>query len=404
MLKKIPYTEAVQMLLALPVSPKTKKVSLFEAQGATLAKDIVALQNVPPFDRSPYDGYALMGEDTAEASEKAPVTLRVIEEVPAGTAPTKTVTPGTAVKILTGGPLPKGANCIIKFEDTSFTPNAVTLHSPISPGSDIIRAGEDTKMGELLAAKGSVIKSAMLAVFASQGIAEVEVFEAPRVGVISTGSELKMPGENLLPGQIYNSNLFSIMGFLKDAGCEPVSFGIVPDEPSEIISAINEAFKVCNCVLTTGGASVGDYDWAVTAAEGCGAAPLFWKLGMKPGGAMVAAQREGKLLLSLSGNPAAALTGFHVVAAPYLRKLCGRAELLQKPFLAKLKHPMKKKSMPPRFLRGHLEIIEGTAHFVTHTSQGNGDTLSFTDCDVIGCIPGGSPPLEAGTEIEVFYI
>lgn len=404
MLKKIPYLDAVQMLLDLPAKPGTRTVRLELAQGAVLAQDIVARQNVPPFDRSPYDGYALMGEDTASAGKASPVTLRIIEEVPAGYAPTKAVTSGTAVKILTGGPVPEGANCIIKYEDTEFDDQTVTIFSPIPPDTNIVRAGEDVRRGEALAKKGSIVTAPMLAVFASQGFGELEIYERPKAAIITTGSELKMPGGELAPGQIYNSNLFSVTGYLRDAGIDTENYGIVPDSADGIAEVISKALDTCDCVITTGGASVGDYDWAVDASVKCGAKVLFWKAAMKPGGSMVAANRNGKLILSLSGNPAAALIGLHVVGMPYLRRLCGKSDFISKRFSVKLKYPLKKKSPQARFLRGHLEIDAGQAFFVSHDAQGNGDTFSFVGCDLIGCVPAGSPPLEAGSEIEVFYI
>jgi len=402
--KAIPLADAISTLLNIPISTKTEMVSLFEAQDRILAQDIIARQNVPCFDRSPYDGYALKGDDTKTASQEMPVTLHIIEEIPAGHAPAKVITPGAASKILTGGMLPEGADCIIKFESTSFTADSVTIFAPVEPGSDVVLAGEDVKKGETLANRGIKISAAMLAVLAAQGYETVEVFEKPRVGVITTGSELQMPGEELQRGKIYNSNLFSIIGSIKNIGATPVSYGIVRDELDEIAQAMSKALEECDCVITTGGASVGDYDFSVRASQKVGANVLFWKTKMKPGGAMVAATKGGKLILSLSGNPSASLMGLHVVGTPYIKKLCGRSDLAAQYVSVKLKNKLRKKSPNGRFLRGHLEIIGGETFFVSHESQGNGDTLSFAGCDMIGKVPAGSPPLEAGEKIEAFFI
>lgn len=404
MLRKIPYTEAVQLLLELPRATKAKTLDLFDAQGFILAQDIVAAMNVPPFDRSPYDGYAFRGEDSAGASDASPVTLRIIEEIPAGCAPQKEIESGTAAKILTGGPLPRGANCIVKFEDTSFTDETVTLRAPIAPNTDVVRAGEDIALGTVLAKKGDFIEAALLAVIASQGISQVLVYEKPRIAVITTGSELLMPGDEYQAGKIYNTNLFSLIGFLRDAGMQALNFGSVKDDADEIAKMLSQALCECDAVITTGGASVGDYDFAVSSAEKCGANVLFWKTIMKPGGAIVASEKDGKAIISLSGNPSAALTALNVVAMPYLKMLGGSENPVAPRFMARLKKPLRKKTKPTRFLRGHIEIENGEALFLSHDSQGNGDTLSFKGCTAIAEIAANSPPLEAGEMVSVFYI
>lgn len=395
---------AIDKLLELPVSPSVESVPLQHAYGRVLAQDVFITIPAPPFDRSPFDGYALRGEDTAHASKASPVTLRITEEIPAGKVPTMAVAPGEAAKILTGAPVPDGANTVVKYEDTEFTIENVKIFQPVRPDTNIVRRGEDTAEGSLAAAKGSVICAATAGVLASQGLGEVTVFKKPLVGIINTGTELLEPGQAQESAKIYNSNFYSVGGYLKAMGTDVVNGGTVADDPDLIAARIKEAFESCSMVVTTGGASVGDYDWAVTAAQKLGAEILFWKVSMKPGGSILAASCGGKLLLGLSGNPGAALLGLLRIALPYVRKLCGREDLLLESIQVFLTDDLKKDSPGLRLLRGRLEIKAGRATFVQMDGQGNGIMSSFIGCDLIGQIPAGSPPLDAGTEISALVV
>ncbi|MBR5381205.1 MAG: molybdopterin molybdotransferase MoeA [Oscillospiraceae bacterium] len=403
-MKKISVDEAVEKLCALAQPPKTERVSLFEAQGRVLADDVTAAINVPPFDRSPYDGYALRGADTAAASRETPVTLRVVEELPAGRAPTEALTAGTASKILTGAPVPEGADAIVKFEDTAFTDDTVTLFAPVPPDTDIVYAGEDVREGTLLAGRGTVITPGIAGVFAGQGMGEIRVYRRPRAVVISTGSELLEAGEPYEPAKIYNSNTVTVSAYLALLGVDAVSGGSVPDDPDLIAQKIDKALREYDLVVTTGGASVGDYDYAGRAAERAGARLLFWKIAMKPGGSVVASEKDGKLILALSGNPGAALTTLLRVASPYIRRACGRKDWAHEPVEVVLKEDFPKKSPQQRLVRGRISIEDGTAFFVSLDGQGNGVVSSFIGCDALGEIPAGSPPLAAGEKIKAYRI
>ena len=403
-MKKISIDEAAEKLCAIARAPGAERVPLLSAQGRVLADDVTAAINVPPFDRSPYDGYALRGADTAGASRETPVTLRVVEELPAGKAPTVPLAPGTASKILTGAPVPEGADAIVKFEDTVFTEKTVTLSSPVAPDTDIVYAGEDVREGTLLAGRGTVVTPGVAGVFAGQGMGEVRVYKRPRAVVISTGSELLEAGEPYEKAKIYNSNTVTVSACLARLGMDAVSGGSVPDDPDLIARKIDEALSEYDLVVTTGGASVGDYDYAVCAAEKAGARVLFWKVAMKPGGSVVASEKDGKVILGLSGNPGAALTTLLRVAAPYIRKACGRKDWQNEPVEVVLKEDFPKKSPQQRLVRGYISIEGGTAFFVSLDGQGNGVVSSFIGCDALGEIPAGSPAMKAGEKIKAYRI
>lgn len=400
---KIDADEAVRLLLAQNAYTGTETVPLWELEGRVLADDICAVLPVPPFDRSPFDGYALIAADTADASRSTPAVFKITEEIPAGKAPEKPVTHGFAAKILTGAPLPEGADVTIKYEETEFSESEVKIFSPLKPGN-VVRAGEDIQAGEKIAERGTAVSSALLGMLAGQGFTALRAYKKPVITVISTGSELRQLGEKLAPAQIYNSNVFTLSSYLRAVGVSPVDGGVVADEPEEIAKRISSALDVSDMVITTGGASVGDYDWAVRVSERMGADVLFWKVDFKPGGSMSAAMLGGKMILSLSGNPGAAVIGLLRIGMPYVKKLCGYREVFSECVTAVLKTGFKKASPQRRIVRGRLEITDGAAYFVPNDGQGNGVVSSLVGCDLLAEIPAGSEPVKAGEKIKAFRV
>ena len=400
--KNISADRAEKMLFALPVKSETEAVSVLEACGRILARDITAEIPVPPFDRSPYDGYAFRGEDTENATRENPALLKITEEIPAGSVPQFEIKNGQTAKILTGAPMPKGANATIKYEDTEFSDTEVRIFARITPDTDIVYAGEDVKRGDIVARRGSVVTPPVMGAAASQGMGTVEVVRRPVISIINTGSELCEVGEPLRPAAIYNSNVYTLSGYLSQMGAAAVNRGTVPDEPKEIAARIKKELETSDMVITTGGASVGDYDWAVTASEMAGAEILFWKVNMKPGGSIMAAVKDGKVILGLSGSPGAAILGLLRLASPYIKKLCGRDECYPKTFEALLTKPAKKSGDKVRILRGKTEISDAHAYFVENDKRGNATVTSFIGGDAIAEIPENSPSLPAGARVRVY--
>jgi molybdopterin molybdotransferase len=404
MQKSVTPEQARDILYALDVTTHMQTVHVADALGRVLAEDIVAAIPIPPFDRSPYDGYAFRGEDTSGASAENPVTLAITEELPAGTAPTIDVTPGTAAKILTGAPLPVGANATIKYELTEFTDTEVKILAPVAPNTDVVRAGDDVAAGTVIATAGTVVSPPLMGLIASVGKTDVLVYRRPSAIVINTGTELCEPGEPLKPAMIYNSSVFTLTGYLAKMGVDAVNGGVVRDDADEIAAKIESALSRYDLVITTGGASVGDYDCALRASAALGAQVLYWKTTLKPGGAMVASVKGGKLILALSGNPAASVMGLQHISAAYIKKLAGRTDCLPKSVEVYLKEPFNKPSKRTRLLRGRLEIIGGTAYFAERGEQGGGSISSFLECDMLGELPAGSPPLPSGTKIKAYIV
>jgi molybdopterin molybdotransferase len=404
MIKNIGIDEARELLLAQEAATHTETLALSGALGRVLARDFGAGTDNPPFDKSAFDGYALRSEDIFGASKENPVTLIIDEEIPAGHVPRFDTTRGHAAKILTGAPIPRGADAVIKFELTNFTDERVTVYEALRPGENVIYAGEDFPKGALMLEGGRLITPAMLGVIASQGMTDIEVFKKPVATLINVGTELVRPGEPLSPAKIYNSSRYSLEGYVRGLGLAFGDGGVVDDAPERIAEAVRTAAESSDLVITTGGASVGDYDFAVRAAELAGGDMLFWKISMRPGGAMLAYRLGGKLILSLSGSPGAAVFGLIHIARPYIRKLCGRTDVWPGECLVYLQMAQKKGNPVTRLLRGSLAIEDGRAIFAPEKTQRGGDLASLIRSDLLVVIPEGTPPLEAGALVKAYRV
>ena len=398
------YMTARELLLNTVIPVETECVPLSLCGGRVLAQDVIAEENIPAFDRSPYDGYAFRAADTAAASKEAPVTFRVLEEIPAGAVPTVTVTEGTAVKLLTGAPIPAGADAVTMYEKTTFTEDSVTIYSPSRPGDNIVHTGEDVRKGTVLARQGDVIDPGIAGTLAAQGTAAPLVYRVPRVGILSTGSELTEAEETPGPGKIRNSNRHTLEAVLRVLGCEPVYLGLAGDSAEEICTLLKKGLAHCDAILSTGGVSVGDYDLTPEAMELAGAEILFRGVDMKPGMACAYGVCNGKLICGLSGNPASSLTNFYAVALPAIKKLAGRREFLPLEISVTLANGFGKKSPKTRFLRGKLDLCDGTVRMELPKDQGNVVLSSTIGCNVMALVPAGSGPLEAGRVLKGFVL
>lgn len=405
--KKIPRIDRVkarEKLFDLVREPEKEWIGLEESYGRILAEDVTAEENVPAFAKSPLDGYALIGENTEGASPEHPVTLKITEEIQAGSVPHKRITDGWAAKILTGAPVPDGCNAVERFEATEFTEDTVTFTKPVKANTNIVPAGDDIRTGRVVAAKGEQITPPVTGIFAALGYVKVPVYKKPFITIISTGSELVSPEETPGRGQIRNSSYHLIRGYLEEAGAKVGSLDIIYDEVDKIAEKLDEALKTSDMVITTGGVSVGDYDLVLAATEKIGAERLFWKVGFRPGGTMLAAQKNGKLILGLSGNPASASIALHLLGIPYVRKLQGMPGKAPERILVELKDPITKDSPYGRLVRGRLVMEEGKTYFKSMDWQGNGALSSLLGCDLIADLPEGTPPLPAGTVVKAYHI
>lgn len=397
--------QGIEKLLNLKVKEETEKIKLIDGLDRVIATDLFATIDVPSFDKSPYDGYALKGEDTEFASDDNKIEFEIVEEIPAGYCPTKEIKNFQASKILTGGCLPEGANVCVKYEHTEFDDKKVLINSKLKPNSDIIKAGEDVKKGSLLVEKGTVLTPGVLGLLSSQGIDEIEVYKKPVVGIFVTGSELKTSSEKLSKGEIFETNSITFKSIFEKLGFITKDYGIVKDDEESIVNITKKAINEVDLLISTGGASVGDYDYALSSIKKLGGENLFWKTAMKPGGSIVVSRLFDKTVIGLSGNPGAAILGLYRVCFPYLKKLLGRKDLEFKTISLTLKYPVDKKSRRVRILRGNLEFDQnGKGYFVEKQDQGNGVLSSFINCDLLGEIPAGSNEVNSGEIIKCYKV
>lgn len=404
MKRNISLEEARGLLLEHCLPIESEYVEIHDSLGRVLSEDIQAQENIPPFARSPYDGYAFRAEDTSGATKDNPVTLEVIEEVPAGYAPQAKIVTGKAVKILTGAPIPEGADAVTKYEETDIDGDLVSIFSSFRPGENVVPAGEDVARDEIIALKGAVVSPPLIGLMASLGIAKIAVYKRPKIAIISTGDELLDINEPLRPGKIRNSNSHTLAAYCREMGAEPLILGTTRDKVEEVGSMIECGLEQADMVITTGGVSVGDYDVVRDAVAYIGAKTLYWKIEIKPGSPNLAAVKDGKVILGLSGNPAAALVIFHLLGTQFIRKLAGRSDYQPTKIEVILKKDFRKASPRRRFLRGKLIIENGAAFMEITGVQGNGVLRSLIGCDVLAEIPEGSGPQKAGTKLAAFLL
>ena len=399
------WQEAMELLTHSIGSVGMEQIPLEACYGRVLAEDIVAGENIPGFDRSPYDGYAFRASDSAGASKEAPVTLSVIEEIRAGQTPGKKVESGTAVRLMTGAPIPEGADAVCKYEDTVFTKEQVTLSRSYHPGENIVKAGEDICPGTEVMQKGYRIDAGMVGTLASLGITEVPVYRRPVAGILSTGDEVVEPGEPLPCGKIRNSNRYMIAAAMERIGYDTVSLGHSPDTIADLKEHILRGEEACDLLVSTGGVSAGDYDLVPDAMLECGYEIPVKGVGMKPGMACAYGVKKDRVMLGLSGNPASSLTNLQCICYPALRKLAGYGEYGHMVYTAKLGTTIVKTGgHGTRFVRGRMVVRNGELLFEAPTAQGNQVISSAIRCDAYGILNGVTGPLESGSLIEVFMI
>jgi molybdopterin molybdotransferase len=400
----ISLESALSLLLERCPALPAETVPLADSLGRVLAADFFASEDIPPFARSPYDGYAMRAADIERADAGAPVRLEVLEEIPAGRMPRYPLRPGQAAKIMTGAPLPPGANCVEKHERTEHTDRAVSIFAPLRSGQNVVPVGEDIRRGRLLAPQGFRVNGALMGLLAAMGASKVSARRRPRVAVISTGDELLEVDEPLVPGKIRNSNRYALIGYIRSVGAEPVFCGLVRDRVGEVAALLRDALDQADVVLTTGGVSAGDYDVVADATRAAGAELIFHRLAIRPGAPSLAAAYGDKLILGLSGNPAAALLVFFLLGVPVLKQLSGRSDIAYHTTEATLLREFSKPSPERRFLRGRLVLQNGGVEFDPDGEQNNDVMTSLLYCDSLAEIPAGSGPLAAGAHLNVWLL
>jgi molybdopterin molybdotransferase len=391
---------AQEMLLKAAQPVAAEEAELAECWQRVLAAPVVADSDFPPFDRSPLDGYALTAAEVEAATPEQPVVLTVVDDIPAGSVPRAEVRPGTAAKIMTGAPVPSGATGVVRREDTREEDGRVSIFAGAGVAANICLRGEEIAAGEEVVAAGTVVNAGVMGLLALLGVARPRVFKRPRVAILATGSEVVPVEGPLAAGAIRNSNSYMLTAQVREAGAEPIMFGIARDEVAAIAARVMAA-AVCDLVVTTGGVSAGDYDLMADVYGELGIEIMFERVGIKPGMPVLAGRKDRKLYIGLSGNPAAASVAFEQLVRPLLLKMGGRNELKRPLAKALLAAPFTKSSGATRFVWARCRPVNGSLTVEPLPLQGNGMLKSAVTANALIVIPAGNPPLAAGSTVEI---
>ena len=372
-----PLHEAQRIVLEATRPLGAEKLSLLQALGRVLAEDIIAARDNPPWDNSAMDGFAVRWEDIRqEYAITKPVVLKVIEDVPAGKAATKAVGPGEAIRIMTGAPLPHGADTVVKVEETEASPDSVRIFKEVERGGNVRPQGEDVKKGDCIIAKGTPVRpgeAGMLAVLAKSF---VMVYQAPRVAILSTGDELADLDERFDEDKIVNSNSYGIAAAVQEAGGIPMMLGIAKDHPASLKEKIMHGLNADILVLS-GGVSMGDYDFTKPVFKELGAEMHFWHLAIRPGQPLAFGKIQGKLAFGLPGNPVSSMVTFEQLVRPAILKMSGHRTYGRPVVQATFQERFSKKPDRRHFLRGILSREQGGLVVRTTGPQGSGILTSM---------------------------
>ena len=396
----IDFEEALRIILNNTKTLDGERIFLVQALNRVLFKDIYAKENIPSFDNSAMDGFALLNEDLLPLKNALPVKLKIAGEVSAGAKPIP-IKKGEAVKIYTGAPIPQGADTVIELELTKVNADEVEILAYKEKGSNIRRIGEDIKKGDLLLESGKVLRGYELGILASHNIVTLDVFRMPRVGIFVTGDEVLDVGqEKTSDAQIRSSNHISIMGLLESMGVKPTFLGIIKDDKESIKNALKriEEFDI---LISTGGVSVSDKDFTKEAVKELGFDVKFHKVAIKPGKPMMFATKGDKLFFGLPGNPVSCVINFDIFVRPSIKKMMGYKDII-KPFMrAKLIAPIKRKSSDRlEFLRGILNL-EQELLVEALPKQGSHMLTEFRSANCYILVPKGVNEIPAGEFVDV---
>ena len=385
--------------------------------GLVLAKDLRAPVAMPPFDNSAMDGFAVRAGDVSGAGPDSPKTLEVVGVQPAGRDRGLTLGPGEAVRIMTGAPIPSGADAVVMVEVTSFWDEklrraripanqqegkAVQIYKKVTVGTNIRRAGESVAQDSVMLTAGHLLHGAEIGLCLSVGIWEARVHPRPRVGVLSTGDELVQAGKPRGPGEIWDSNRPALLATLKELGFPTLDLGQSGDDPAELEQKIHRGVQEADFLLTSGGVSVGDYDLTREIFERMGSVE-WYQVAVKPGKPQLFGTVEDTPVFGLPGNPVSSLVVFDQFVLPGLRKMSGRRDFLPEPFPARLADRIERKTGRVEFLRVKLTGTEGNREARSTGAQGSGILSSLTQANGYAILPADQEVIEAGSLVSCVW-
>lgn len=396
--------QASQQLLSYFHTLEPEPVPVLESLDRVLAEDVYADVDIPPHDNTAMDGYAVLAADTQGASAESPVELRIIGDLAAGYVSSQEVVAGECIRIMTGAPIPRGADAVVPFEDTERKGDAVRILKGVRTGDNVRQAGEDVKKGTLVLSRGCRIRPQEVGMLATVGHAVVQVTRRPRVAILATGDEVVEIDAPLGPGKIRNSNTYSNAAQVLAAGGVPVLLGIAHDQVEELTARIQAGLaQKVDLFLTSGGVSVGDFDVVkqVLAAEG---EMTFWRVRMKPGKPLAFGRIGGVPLLGLPGNPVSAMVSFELFARAAILKMLGQCRPQRPSVEATLVDGMKRKDGRRHFVRVKVSEKDGGYEAAMTGEQGSGILSSMVEANGLAIIPEGWPSAPPGSKVRVMLL
>ncbi|NNF55207.1 MAG: molybdopterin molybdotransferase MoeA [Acidimicrobiales bacterium] len=404
----LPLAEAQARVLAQVKALPSVVVPLGEARGLVLAQDVTAKENIPPFANTGMDGFAVKAADTAGATSSNPVALAVAGTIAAGAVADRPLNHGEAMRIMTGAPLPDGADAVIMVELTSPDPSGddriVLCTAEVQVGNHVRPAGDDLLAGDLVFRPGEVLSPAHIGMLATLGYYDVKVIQRPRVGVFSTGDELVIGAEPLGPGQIRDSNRPQLLALVAEAGLEPIDLGWLPDDEVMIESALREAAERCDALVTSGGVSMGDFDFVKAILQRLG--EMNWmQIAIKPAKPFAFGTVLETPIFGLPGNPVSSAVSFELLARPALLAMMGRPDTQRRHVWAMADEPMPRKADgKTHFVRVTVsESIDGAPRIRSAGNQGSHQLSGLANANGLAAIPDGDG-LATGDRVNVLLL
>ena len=396
-MEHLSVTNALKCVLESVKKLDVETVRLEQSLSRVLAEDIYANRDQPPYDVSAMDGYALRSADLSSV----PVILTVVEDIKAGDMPTQTIQAGQCARIMTGAPVPQGADAVLRVEDTQVVAaNLVQINTAIKAGNDIRFLGENMRNGEIVLLAGTEITPGVVGILASVKCAELEVYRRPRVAILSTGDELEDMNAPVDPNKIPNSNSYALMAQVQSLGITPTLLGIARDDPAELAEYLQRGLHF-DVLLVSGGSSVGVHDHVRPTLENLGVKMLFWRVSMKPGHPLAFGTTNKTAVFGLPGNPVSSMVCFEEFVAPALRKMMGHTRLHRRTLTARLTHDVKHKAGRTEFIRVTLAQDEHGYSATSTGTQSSGVSLSMAKADGLLIVPANSTGMKNGEIVSV---
>ena len=380
-----------------------EEISLLEAYNRVLAEDVVATMDIPPFNRSTVDGYAVKAADTVGAEENQPVQLRICGQVSVGEQPKVMVNPGEAAEIVTGAPIPEGADAVVMVEDTDSEGHLLRVYRAVTRDENVMKKGADIKKGETVLKAGQVLGASEIGVLAALGYSKAKVFKVPVVAVLSTGAEVTEPGKPLPAGKIYDINAYSISTAVLESGGKPLYLGVIPDDKAALQAALKHALSSADMVITSGGVSVGPKDLTPQTVASLGEPGLLvCGIAVKPGKPTTIALVGEKPVFALPGHPASALLIFHLLVRPVIQRMAGRTALEDKTVKAAASTRMFSAKGRKTFIMVKLkpDALKGFVAVPVETGA-SGAITTLAKADGFVEIPENQQFIDSGEEVTV---